>query len=425
MSGARDARRQPTHHHWTRGCAPRPALIPALILSLFWAIGLFATTGSVAEEEFLQPDQAFRISGSAAGADSVTVSWDIEPGYYMYRSKFRFASESPGIAVGSADLPPAETKQDEFFGEVQIYRDRVEATLPVERGADSGDVVAIEAKSQGCADAGLCYPPQKQRILLELPKLAAVADAAPTAPLAEPVSPPAPQSLAQALTGGGQSMGFGMEDDILPAEEAFQLTAAVDGPDRLALSWQVAPGTYLYQEKIELSLEGADEVQIGTFELPEAEIKPDTVRPDGTIGDVAIYHGQVDVEVPLLRGDASPTTATLVAKFQGCADRGICYPPVTERVTGVDIVKEMLRIASGRKLRYSQEDIFRNFDFGDIFREFGFGGRGFSTGDGGFRFTFGGGSPFGGKSPRQAAPKGSDLVYELPLTLQEVASGVQ
>ena len=74
--------------------------------------------------------------------------------------------------------------------------------------------------------------------------------------------------------------------------------------------------------------------------------------------------------------------------------------------------------------RFSQEDIFRNFDFGDIFREFGFGGKGFSTGDGGFRFTFGGGSPFGGgRRAHQAAPKGSDLVYELPLSLKEVAQG--
>ncbi|MFZ1985172.1 MAG: DnaJ C-terminal domain-containing protein [Desulfatitalea sp.] len=74
--------------------------------------------------------------------------------------------------------------------------------------------------------------------------------------------------------------------------------------------------------------------------------------------------------------------------------------------------------------RFSQEDIFRNFDFGDIFREFGFGGRGAATGDGGFRFSFGGGgSPFGGRRAQQAAPKGSDLVYEMPLTLQEVATG--
>jgi curved DNA-binding protein len=66
--------------------------------------------------------------------------------------------------------------------------------------------------------------------------------------------------------------------------------------------------------------------------------------------------------------------------------------------------------------RYSQEDIFRNVDLGDILREFGFGGQG-------MRFSFGGGSPFGGRPRRQAPVKGSDLVYELPLTLREVASG--
>ena len=73
--------------------------------------------------------------------------------------------------------------------------------------------------------------------------------------------------------------------------------------------------------------------------------------------------------------------------------------------------------------RYSQEDIFRNFDLGDIFKEFGFGGGGFSTGNGGMRFSFGGGSPFGGRR-QQRAVKGTDLVYELPVSLRDVASGV-
>jgi curved DNA-binding protein len=71
--------------------------------------------------------------------------------------------------------------------------------------------------------------------------------------------------------------------------------------------------------------------------------------------------------------------------------------------------------------RYSQEDIFRNFDFSDILKEFGFGGGGFSSG-GDYRFSYGG-SPFGGGGRRQRAVKGSDLVYELPVTLREVATG--
>ena len=84
--------------------------------------------------------------------------------------------------------------------------------------------------------------------------------------------------------------------------------------------------------------------------------------------------------------------------------------------------------AEGFRQRFSQEDIFRGFDFGDIFREFGFGGDIFSgRGRGsssGMRFNFGGGSPFGSQAgQQQARMKGSDLVYELPLTLKEVANG--
>jgi curved DNA-binding protein len=74
--------------------------------------------------------------------------------------------------------------------------------------------------------------------------------------------------------------------------------------------------------------------------------------------------------------------------------------------------------------RFSQEDIFRNFDFNDIFKEFGFTGGGHRTGDGGVRFSFGGGgSPFGRGRSQQRAIKGSDLVYELPVSLRDVAVG--
>jgi curved DNA-binding protein len=82
--------------------------------------------------------------------------------------------------------------------------------------------------------------------------------------------------------------------------------------------------------------------------------------------------------------------------------------------------------AEGFQQRFSQEDIFRGFDFGDIFREFGFGGDFFSgRGRGsGMRFNFGGGSPFSSRAgQQQARMKGSDLLYELPLTLREVATG--
>lgn len=80
--------------------------------------------------------------------------------------------------------------------------------------------------------------------------------------------------------------------------------------------------------------------------------------------------------------------------------------------------------SNGFHQRFSQEDIFRGFDFGDVLKEFGFGGANpFMGRRGGMRFSRGSGSPFGSHPGRQQQIKGSDLVYELPLTLQEVAKG--
>jgi thiol:disulfide interchange protein DsbD len=316
----------------------RRRLIPFLALLLAAAA---PAPGVAQDDEFLLPDQAFRISGKATAPDRVVVSWDIADGYYMYRSKFRFASDTVGMETGSPDTPPAETRNDEFFGEVEIYRDRVDVELPVERRTGSGDILTLTATSQGCADAGLCYPPHKQTILLELPALAAAAPLE----VAEPADAPAPaareavvaptegQPALRALTDLNQSLGFGVDDDILPPEEAFRFDADVTGPDQIQVSWAIAPETYLYQKEISLALEDAPEVALGAYSLPEAEIKKDSVRPDGTFGDIAVYHDRIDLALPVLRGSTEPTTVTLVAKYQGCAEQGICYPPQTQRVS--------------------------------------------------------------------------------------------
>ncbi len=73
--------------------------------------------------------------------------------------------------------------------------------------------------------------------------------------------------------------------------------------------------------------------------------------------------------------------------------------------------------------KYTQEDIFKGFDFNDILREFGIGGGAFSGRGGGRRTTFGGGSPFGDYAAYQQQAQGQDLIYELPLTLEEIAKG--
>ena len=326
----------PGHRPWRGTSAARRLLAAALT----WLLVAGVLPLASAEDEFLMPDQAFRISGEADGPDAVRVRWQIADGYYMYQSKFGFQADTVGISTGSPRMPAAETKEDEFFGKVQVYRGSVEIRVPVTRATGSGHFLTLEATSQGCADAGLCYPPHRQRLLLELPAMAAAtpiaaetAPAAETASAAETPSPIQREQSSKALAGLGQSLGLGADDDILPAEEAFLFSAKVAGPDQIQLTWDVAEGTYLYSHMLELALEDGSEVAIGPFERPAGDIKKDSILPDGSVGDVEVYHDRVDLALPLLRGSSEPTEVTLIAKYQGCAEIGICYPPQTQRVT--------------------------------------------------------------------------------------------
>ena len=87
----------------------------------------------------------------------------------------------------------------------------------------------------------------------------------------------------------------------------------------------------MYSDKIRIDL-AADGVSLGEVELPEPKIKRDSVKPDGTIGDVAVYFHEIDLTVPLLRNNTGATEISLSSKFQGCADIGICYPPANKTV---------------------------------------------------------------------------------------------
>ncbi|MBK5966161.1 thiol:disulfide interchange protein [Thiocystis minor] len=311
----------------SQGIAPPRRLAPLVQrLYLFVLLAIGAGFPVLAQDDFLLPDQAFRVSGRADGPDTVRVRWEIADGYYLYASKFRFQSNTLGISTGNPTLPESELKQDEFFGEVSIYRTQAEIRLPVVRDPGSEDILTLEVTSQGCADAGLCYPPHRQTLLLDLPERSASLPSA--SPRALPRSADMPANLNL-----GQSLAFETEDEILAAEDAFRFLAEVTAPDQIQLTWDIAPGTYLYRHLVEVTLEDGGETAIGDFERPAGDIKKDSILPDGSLGDIAVYHDRIDLAVPLLRGSAAPTEITLVAKYQGCADIGICYPPQTQRIT--------------------------------------------------------------------------------------------
>ncbi len=313
-----------------------------------WLFLLIASVPAVqAEQEFLKPDQAFVISAQAVNGDTLVVNWDIAEGYFLYQSKFRFLSDTGGVEFGDPDLPPSITKNDPVFGEVEIYRNNVSIRVPITAVPGNADMFKLQARSQGCAEDAICFPPHTQTLLVALdqsvdapppvdPSAVVAMDAAgsntsersPTESI-EPIDDDPLRELA-AL---GESLGLGLdEDDILSPEQAFQVIASSGDGSRLQVQWTIADGTYLYQDKVKLELRG-EGVQLGAFSLPPPDIKENSIKPDGTFGDVPVYHNLIDLDIPLVRGNTDATTVELTAHFQGCADRGICYPPQKEVFT--------------------------------------------------------------------------------------------
>jgi thioredoxin:protein disulfide reductase len=117
-----------------------------------------------AEEDFLDPEVAFRVSARAVDERTVEVNFTIAPNYYLYREQFKFAAA--GAKLGEAVLPPGKTKFDETFNKtVETYRDSVRIAIPVSQASAAFQLLVT---NQGCADKGLCYPPQQRGFAVKL-----------------------------------------------------------------------------------------------------------------------------------------------------------------------------------------------------------------------------------------------------------------
>jgi thiol:disulfide interchange protein DsbD len=120
-----------------------------------------------AQPKLLEPERAFAFSVQALDDKTVEARFTIADGYYLYREKLRFSVEPTALAAAPA-LPAGKIKDDEFFGRVETYRGRVAVKLSLDR-PEPGQKITVKAESQGCADAGVCYPPQVQNLTLALP----------------------------------------------------------------------------------------------------------------------------------------------------------------------------------------------------------------------------------------------------------------
>ena len=131
-----------------------------LLLSLLLMCLVGVTQAQTANNPFSQPDflpvnKAFAFSAEPLPSGETRLQWKIADTYYLYQKGFKFSGLE---ATHTPALPQGLEHSDEFFGATQVYRDRVELLIP------AGASGQVKVSWQGCADAGLCYPPQSQTV---------------------------------------------------------------------------------------------------------------------------------------------------------------------------------------------------------------------------------------------------------------------
>jgi thiol:disulfide interchange protein DsbD len=129
------------------------------LLSLIASLVLLAPAH--ADDDFLPPEQAFKLSARMLDPHTAEVSYAIADGYYMYRERFKFSAG--GAKLGEPQIPPGKVKFDETFNkDVETYHHGVAIRIPVQGGGP----FTLNVTGQGCADKGLCYPPQDASVRL-------------------------------------------------------------------------------------------------------------------------------------------------------------------------------------------------------------------------------------------------------------------
>jgi len=301
--------------------APTTRLLRAAALAslLFGAAGAQA----IDQDDLLPVDEAFALSASAPARDTVAVRFAIAEGYYLYRHRTSVEVLDGGFTPGPLVLPPGDKHTDEFFGEVETYRGALEATLPGTADATT-TTLRLRVKYQGCADLGICYPPQAREVTVTLPSAPAGTDALP------PVAGLLSGGRSSALLGGGDAglTATGAAGLPLPDTEAYRLEAVTDGPDRIVVRFSIAPGYYLYRDKTTFAAQSQRGAVVRPGEWPAAQ-----TYSDEYFGEQAVYFNEALVPLDVIRTQPGADTLRLTVGFMGCQENGVCYPPLKRELT--------------------------------------------------------------------------------------------
>jgi len=276
--------------------------VRVLLALAFVVLGLFVAPADAAREA-KRPQEVFIYEARTDG-DAVIVDWEIEEGYYLYRDKMKFNAD--GVQFEAPVWPEGEVHSDEFFGEQIIFRGDISVRIPVRAVTTTARTVELEVVSQGCADFGLCYPPQKWPTTIDAPVIRVSAQ------------------LPGSSSGIAGLLGNSVSDpnaDVLRAEDAFVPDIRLADPFTLEVRWSIAPGYYLYKK--DFAVTGPDTIRVGVLQIPDGVIEDDL-----EFGEVAVYFDSVAFTAPLSRTPAAQTAEFALA-YQGCKQGSICYPPAT------------------------------------------------------------------------------------------------
>ncbi len=257
-------------------------------------LALIALPALAQDDMPLRPDDAFRYAVFDTGS-ALEIDWAIEDGYYLYKKELKFASLSPAVQFGEFELPEGVDHEDEFFGRQQVYRDRFFVSIPYEITGTPPAALDLEIRSRGCADLGICYPPQRWETSV-------------------------PLSVTKAST-PAFTLGAPASNEFLPVDEAFRIYVEPLDGNNVEVAFQVTPGHYLYKDKISVTI-NSDVAQAGNPDLPPGELKNDEF-----FGEMEVYHNDVISRVPVARATPDAMDLDITVGYQGCADAGLCYPP--------------------------------------------------------------------------------------------------
>ena len=303
---------------------------------------------ALTQEDLLPPDEAFKFKAEVVAPDKIKATWEIAEGYYLYRERFDFEAENPKkVKLASPEFPTGDTKNDPNFGKTEVYHHQVVIEIPLERGQDATQAteLALKVKYQGCADAGLCYSPQKKTANLQL----AATDQNQTN---EASTTPEPTSTLPDIIKQAKKPAAG---SAIPVDQAFVFDLTALDKGTLNAHWIIQPDHHLYRPKIQFSVKEPQGVSLGTPVFPKGEMVEDEY-----FGKIEVYGKDIDVKIPILQADGLQKL-TVETEYQGCSDStGICYPPVKQSheltLTGLPDAKPQSQEEAENNIPTSPED---------------------------------------------------------------------